>query len=94
MLLHTAEQVALISWCSVYVTTQAVQMPALSHMELCLLLAAVALCINTATIKPIKINKVHRMKFLLPALAKKYFRVCQVLGYRDESLVGLSCWFY
>lgn len=31
-------------------------------MELCLLLAAIALKINTASIKPIKVNKVHWMK--------------------------------
>lgn len=69
--LHTAELVALISWCSVCVTTQTVQMPALSHMEPCLLLAAIALYINTASIKTIKIHKVHQIKSLLPALAKK-----------------------
>lgn len=71
-LLHTAERVGLIWGCSFCVTTQAVEVPALSHMELCLLLAAMALKINTASIKPIKVNKVHWMKFPLAALAKHH----------------------
>lgn len=46
------------------------KLPALSHMELCRLLAAIALKITTASIKPIKVNKVHWMKFPYAFLAK------------------------
>lgn len=64
----------LILWCSVCVcvTTQAAHVPALSHMEPGLLLAVIAHKINTASIEPIKINKVHWMKFLFAVPAKHH----------------------
>ncbi len=54
------------------VSTQTVREPASSRMELCLLLAAIALKFNTASIKAIKVNKTHWMKFPLAALAKRH----------------------
>lgn len=47
-------------------------MPALSHMELCLLLTAIALKVNTASIKATKVNKVRWMEFSLEVLAKQH----------------------
>lgn len=55
LLLNTAEWAALMRGRSFHVTTQASQVPALTHMELCLLLAAIALKKFTPLVlKPLK----------------------------------------
>lgn len=74
-LLYTVERAGLTWGCGFRVTTRAVRAPAPSHMDPCLLLAAIPLEINAASIKAIKVNKVHWMKFPLAALAKHHLVV-------------------